>query len=451
MDDKMRMDRRTFACLGLLGVAAMGRGALAASPEPEALGAAADFKLGDTWMEARSGDIPVFFDNPDAEFQFLRVLGLANAGGAALGECITIVRELGPPTAAITPSFEKYFENYVAMARLWSPAWARLGAKVEAWAKQAAAQSSDVSARDAYLRATVYYRAAEFFTADPLAPEARALNEGGARCFRAAGKRFKGSFETISVPYGDKDLPGYFITPDKKKRRRPTIFMFTGFDGSAEEMFLWAGAAALEQGYNVAVIDGPGHRGALYRHPELTFRPDYDVPVRAMVDYLAERGEVDKKRIVLCSISFGGGLSARAAAALDDRLAAYITYPPMIDNAEAFAEVISPEVAQIRANPHSKFVTGASTLGELVDVMSAYNFRADAKRITTPTLVLLSDGEGPMYERHAREFYDDLAGPKHIHKFTVSEGAAMHCSFNNLPRLHQVMFGWLNETLNDRM
>ena len=43
------------------------------------------------------------------------------------------------------------------------------------------------------------------------------------------------------------------------------------------------------------------------------------------------------------------------------------------------------------------------------------------------------------------------AGPKHIHKFTVSQGAAMHGPFNNLPRLHQVMFAWLNETLKVRM
>lgn len=447
MDNMMKMDRRTFACLGLLGVAAMGRSTLAHGSKPDGSGAAGDFELGDTWMEARSGDIPVFFDNADAEFQFLRVVGLANAGGAALGECITIVRELGAPTAAIKPSLDSYFENYVAMARLWTPAWARLGARVEAWAGQAAAQAADLSTRDAYLRATTYYRAAEFFTADPLAPEARALNEAGARCFTAAGQRLAGGFEAISVPYGDKDLPGYVITPGKSDKPRPTILMFTGFDGSAEEMFLWAGAAALERGYNVAVVDGPGHRGALYRHPELVFRPDYDVPVRAMVDYLVQRGDVDEKRIVLCSISFGGGLSARAAAALDDRLAAYITYPPMIDNAEAFAEAISPEIAHIRTNPHSAWVTGAATLGDLVDVMSQYNFRADAKHIKTPTLVLLSDGEGAMYARHARDFYDDLAGPKHIHTFTVSEGAAMHCSFNNLPRLHQVMFAWLNETL----
>lgn len=186
MDNMMRMDRRTFACLGLLGVAAMGRSTLAHGSKSDGPGAAGDFELGDSWMEARSGDIPVFFDNADAEFQFLRVVGLANAGGAALGECITIVRELGAPTAAIKPSLDSYFENYVAMARLWTPAWARLGARVEAWAGQAAAQAADLSARDAYLRATTYYRTAEFFTADPLAPEARALNEAGARCFTAA-------------------------------------------------------------------------------------------------------------------------------------------------------------------------------------------------------------------------------------------------------------------------
>ena len=83
MDNMMRMDRRTFACLGLLGVAAMGRGALAHGSKSDGPGAAGDFELGDSWMEARSGDIPVFFDNADAEFQFLRVVGLANAGGAA--------------------------------------------------------------------------------------------------------------------------------------------------------------------------------------------------------------------------------------------------------------------------------------------------------------------------------------------------------------------------------
>ena len=444
MKDDSTIDRRTFAMLGLsaAAVAAAGRSGRAEDSE--------DPDIGDTWMEARSGDIPVFFENSDAEFQFVRALGAANADAAALGECITVVRRIAPVVNAIEPSLPDYLENYFKLAGVWAPAWTELAGKVESWADDSAKKGDEVSARAAYLRATAYYRTAELVHPAAGKAGAKAVNARGSRCFLEAGKRFDGGFEALKFPYEGTELPGYLITPDKTATRRPTFLCFTGFDGSSEEVFFWAGVAAIERGYNVALFDGPGHRAVLHEDPKMVFRPDYNVPVSAFIDYLTTRTDVvDPDQIALCGCSFSGGLSARAAAE-DHRIAAYVSYPPMIDNYKAFGEAVPEEMFDLEAPPHPAWVMGVKTLGELVEAMKPYNYRADAARIKAPTLVLWSSGEGPLYKKHAEEFYRDLNVPKAIHGFKPAEGAAAHCSVNNIMRFNQVMFDWLDEALKWR-
>ena len=177
------------------------------------------------------------------------------------------------------------------------------------------------------------------------------------------------------------------------------------------------------------------------------FRPDYNVPVSAFIDYLQTRDDiVATDQTALCAPSFAGGLSARAVAE-DPRISAYVTYPPMIDNHQAFGEAVPQEMYGLEPTPHVRWVMGAETLGELVEAMRLFDFRSDAARIEVPTLVLWSVGEGPLYKAQAESFYNDLRGPKAIHGFGHADFAAAHCSVNNIPRFNQFMFDWLDEAL----
>jgi len=95
------------------------------------------------------------FADPEMDFQLLRSLGVANYMGAAVGEVLAAVRDItdGDP-------------------RTWPPAFAALGSQTRSVAGSVV-PGHRVSARDHFQRASMYYRAAEYYD-DPLTESSRA-------------------------------------------------------------------------------------------------------------------------------------------------------------------------------------------------------------------------------------------------------------------------------------
>ena len=106
---------------------------------------------------------------------------------------------------------------------------------------------------------------------------------------------------------------------------RKTLIVNGGYDSTAEEAFLFSGAAALARGYNALLFDGPGQGAAIFEDG-LVFRPDWEKVIGPVVDYLFTRPEVDRRRVALMGVSFGGYLAPRAASA-ESRIAACIADP----------------------------------------------------------------------------------------------------------------------------
>jgi hypothetical protein len=75
-----------------------------------------------------------------------------------------------------------------------------------------------------------------------------------------------------------------------------------------EEVYGFIGPAAAEYGWHCLIFEGPGQWSALKTNPGLRFRPDYDKPVSAVVDYLVTRPDVDPTKLGLIGYSFGGHL-----------------------------------------------------------------------------------------------------------------------------------------------
>ncbi len=68
-----------------------------------------------------------------------------------------------------------------------------------------------MSAKEAYLRASNYYRFAEFFIIDP--HDVRSLQTWrlSKECFSQATKHFTCTFKPLHIPYEQTKLPGYFF------------------------------------------------------------------------------------------------------------------------------------------------------------------------------------------------------------------------------------------------
>ena len=189
------------------------------------------------------------------------------------------------------------------------------------------------SAREAFLRASNYYRTAEFFLhGNPRDPRILETWRQSRETFRRAARLFDHPIEVVKIPYGDTTLPGYVCRPDNSRTPRKTLILQTGFDGTAEELYLEVAIFALRRGYNVLIFEGPGQGGAL-REQHLYFRPDWEKVVTPVVDFALTRPEFDPRRLALMGISMGGDLAPRAAA-FDPRLVALVANTGVYDLAE---------------------------------------------------------------------------------------------------------------------
>jgi alpha-beta hydrolase superfamily lysophospholipase len=176
----------------------------------------------------------------------------------------------------------------------------------------------------------MYYRAAEYYD-DPVSNIARAHGLASRDAFLKTAKVMPWKSAVLQIPFEDVWLPGYFMQPTSTESQpRNTVLVLTGFDGTGEELSFQTGQAALERGWNVLIAEGPGQTGFLRFHPNVSFRPDYEVPVAAMIDYALSRGDVDPQRLAVYGISFGGYFASRAAAD-DRRIKALVANSPIPD------------------------------------------------------------------------------------------------------------------------
>ena len=384
------------------------------------------------------------FKNEDLDFQFIRALTYASYDGASIGESLRVVSLIK--------------ERKIAT---WVSAWQGEAATVEKLAEEAFTRGNRVSARKAFLRAYNYYRTAEFY-ASVKTPEAAGLYKSSLRCFDRAGALFDPPCESIRIPFEGVSLPGHFFYAGKRDTPGPTIIICGGADGSGEELYFLGGREAVDHGYNVLVFHGPGQRGALHENERLVFRQDYEVPLKAVVDYALSRADVDKERLALYGLSLGGYFVPRAPV-MDKRIGALIANSPIMDFhlwllrhiginlnripplleglVEGVAQVLLPKTQL----DYVCWTYGVTRLIDYLKIIEGFQLGELPKQITCPTLCLASEGEGKESERQARKFYDMLQCPKEFHLFTVEEGADSHCQINNISLSGQFIFNWLDD------
>lgn len=411
----------------------------------------------------------LFADHPQYWFETLRMLGHSSYGGSEVGEVLATSAKI---TAGDNDS--------------WHDAWLRTADHVARRARRDAGLGRLVSARDGLLRASNYYRNADFFLhADPHDPRIAHAYRLGVECFEAAiaiPRPFEdaeaSSIAPVRIPYEGRTLRGYFYRAAANPgETRPTIVMHNGFDGSAEEMHFFGAEAAAERGFHVLTFDGPGQPAAMHDHA-LPFRPDWENVVGPVLDYLlAEHGAiVDADRIALYGVSLGGVLAPRAAA-FDRRIAAVVCNDGVYDALDAVEALVGLTRAQMEerwhdpgfnaeveeaaakqptlrwALDHGLWVMDAADPAEFVRTYAQYQLLDGvAERITCPVLVgeaasdlFFAGDEGSLSQ--PRQLMAHLSAPATLMTFTGAEGADAHCHVGAQRLAAGRMFDWLADVL----
>ena len=388
------------------------------------------------------------FQDDNFSFEFMRILGESVYGGSDIKECLLAASRIG----------DGDIES-------WHTAWIEIAERVHHVADGCLAKGHRVSARDAYLRASNYYRCAEFFlhmTIGQVDPRAMPAYEASVACFRAAMPLLPFPAELVRIPYEGTTLPGYFYRVDGDARPRPTLIVHGGYDSTGEEQYFSTVVAAIERGYNCLSFEGPG-QGGVIRCQNLPFRPDWEKVVSPVVDYALSRPEIDPARIALEGRSLGGYLAPRAAA-FEHRLAACIavdgmySFAPRDTSPEDIAAATDEQIAQVLdqmmagslnirwAVSQGMWCMQPSSKRDLLVKMGQYTMEGIAGQISCPTLVC-DAAEDFFFAGQARLLYDALSCSKTYLLFTAEEGAEEHCH-EGAYRLHnQRIFDWLDETL----
>jgi pimeloyl-ACP methyl ester carboxylesterase len=392
------------------------------------------------------------FRDPEFDYQLLRAMGAADYGGSTVGECLSAA---GMIADGDTDS--------------WVSAFCDLAARVEQKADRCREEGHLVSARDHYLRASTYHRTAEYYAeADP-----EVLAECGRRsraCFESAAALFDPPVEPLSIPFEDGFLPGYMVRPRAgtapDDRPRGTLVGFGGFDSGAEEMYFQLGAPGAARGWQVVLFDGPGQTGCMRRNPTMTYRPDYEAPVGAVLDEVERRLGPAGGFLALAGMSIGGYFAARTAAH-DDRVQALVVDSALVDLSRYFEAFLGPEVFRMHRDIRPEDVAGVpedllphqmlwgiaavcrrfgvASLQEWKARLRAYRLESALSSITCPSLALVGQREGPEVLRQSAEFTAGVRGPVTSHSFSVDDGADAHCQANNLRLAAQVVFDWLDD------
>ena len=397
------------------------------------------------------------FNDFTLQYELIRTMGHAAFDGADIGECLETA--------------EKIHESN---KNSWYDEWKSIAELNEKSADKYLKDGHIVSARTAYLKASNYYRAAEFFLrGKDEFHKAFETARKSSNSFQKACKLFKPQYERVSIPFENGYLPGYYFKADETDEKRPTIIAMTGYDGTAEELYYYIGAAGVDRGYNVLTFDGPG-QGMALRECKLPFRPDWEKVVTPVVDYLMKKEDVDKEKIVLIGYSMGGYLAARAAA-FEHRIAACIANSGIysffdgvmgpkaysleflkmleVENANKFntmvEEMLKDNLSFWWKIRNGLFTFQKETPQELIKAYRDYTLEGCVENIKCPVLICDSEEEH-FLGNQAQILFDKLKCKKEFMYFTKEEGASLHCQCGAEKLSGNRILDWLDDLLKNK-
>lgn len=351
----------------------------------------------------------------------------------------------------------------------WNAAADRLSAEADA----ALAKGHVASARALYLKASAFYGTSfhPIFGA-PVDPRLTAAFRKEVAALDKGLGLGPHPVVPLVIPFGRTPLPAYFIPAEGFETEvRPLLILNNGYDCTITDTYFASAVAASHRGYHSLLFDGPGQGAMLYERG-IPLRPDWEVIIKAVVDFAETLPLVDAKRIALYGWSLGGHLAPRGASG-EPRIAALIADPGTWSIAEGFRDVVvrrfgvAPEAASdlgaleqtiidkmdafIRSNRRMNWkvvqrgfwVHGVKDLRAYLASAEFFTMKERAKLIQCPTLI--TQAEGDALSADAGTFFDALECPKTMMHFSAAEGAGGHCEMGNRSLLNGRVLDWLDE------
>jgi len=257
----------------------------------------------------------------------------------------------------------------------WCRAWCERAAVHEALGRKVLAEGNPLSAGEHLTRAAACYHFSKFvFVIDY--GQMKDAHRKAVECRNLALPLLAPPGERAAIPYEGKHLYGILRQP-LGIAKPPVLVMCMGLDSTKEEMDSNE-AVFLARGMATLAFDGPGQGEGEY---DFAIRGDYEVPVRAVIDYVETRGDLDAARVGLWGVSLGGYYAPRAAA-FEKRVKACIALSGPFEWAEFFDRL--PELTRHTFQVRSK----SPNETEARRHAATLTLKSVAKNITCPLFIV---------------------------------------------------------------
>jgi len=312
----------------------------------------------------------------------------------------------------------------------WCAAWSKRAALHEQIGREALAKKHFLTAGEALQRAGVYYHFASFLFVHDI-PQMKTAHKKQIECRQAALPYLSPAGERVEIPYQGKFLAGILRKP-AGVAKPPVVVMAVGLDSTKEETDAYE-QPFLARGMATLVFEGPGQGEAQYDFP---IRGDYEVPVKAVIDFVETRDDIDAKRIGMWGVSLGGYYAPRAAA-FEKRIKACIALGGPFDWGAAWdgLPVLTREAFRVRS--HAKTPEAAKQNAQTLSLVGV------AQNITCPIFIVNGRLDRIVPASDAERLAREVKGPAEL--MMIEDGN--HIANNRAFRWRSQSADWMKEKL----
>ena len=326
-----------------------------------------------------------------------------------------------------------------------SPSFEEVAIGRETRAREAEQAGNEITARECYLIASIYYGVAQW-PIDEVNERNLALNARKLDCFTRYAARAHHRIERVEIKMGTHVLPAWLHFPLVGQAPHPIVIMLPGMDTFKEKM-VWAyGDKMLERGFACLAIDGPGQSEALMRGLRVT-ADNFGDAGRACLAWIDKRKDLDPDRIGVFGRSFGSYAATVLSNAIADRLRGAVVGLPCFE----------PGMIKIfeEASPTYKnrfmFMAGYEDEEEFDEFIKGFDLRTRVSNLICPFMVLGGELDELAPIRHVFEVVKKIPGPSEIVVYQNERHAPGRLPSSQLgPHWYAMMADWLTARVRDR-
>jgi dienelactone hydrolase len=312
----------------------------------------------------------------------------------------------------------------------------------EAKAKAAEEAGSEVTARDNYFMAAVYWGAAQWpYDQNDEANVACHLKKR--ECYTKYAAMADHKVEAAWIPFKDTALPAWFhLPPNYKGGKIPVVINVPGMDSYKEIQTALYGDRFLNRGFAVLNIDGPGQ----YEAPMLGIYFSMDNWVatgKAVCDWLAKRPEIDMGKVVCSGTSFGTLFGTLLTA-----------HEPRVSACAAISVCHEPGCHTIfeEASPTFKkrfmYMSGITDEAEFDKMRKGMTWEGHADRIKVPYLCVAGEFDELSPVEHSVRLVEAVKGPKRMVVYQESRHSVGNVAAANLGPFPPILVAdWLADRI----